>query len=118
MNRIDSASHHPKQKDDGFFVTGKEAILSFDQTKWVWTNGQLVGWGSATVHVSAHALHYGSGVFEGIRCYETENGPAVFRMDAHLDRMFASAAAYHLPIPYSKEEIEEAICDTILKNEF
>jgi len=92
--------------------------VSFDNTKWVWTNGQLVDWSSATFHVSSHALHYGTGVFEGIRCYETQDGPAVFRLDAHLDRLFASAAAYRLPIPFSKDELEEAICDTILKNDF
>ena len=92
--------------------------MTFDQTKWVWKIGEMVDWNSATFHVSAHALHYGSGVFEGIRCYETDDGPAVFRLDAHLDRLYASAAAYQIRIPYSQEEIEDAICDTILKNGF
>jgi len=78
----------------------------------------MVSWNSATVHVSAHVLHYGTGVFEGIRCYETEDGPAVFRLDAHLDRLLASAAAYQIRIPYSKDELADAICDTISANEF
>ncbi len=65
--------------------------MTFDQTNWVWMNGEVVPWAGATIHVSAHTLHYGSGVFEGMRCYETEEGPAVFRMDAHLDRLGAAA---------------------------
>jgi branched-chain amino acid aminotransferase len=92
--------------------------VSFDKTEWVWMSGKLVRWNEATVHVSAHGLHYGSGVFEGMRCYETEEGPALFRLDAHLDRLFYSAAVYGLAIPYSHEEISEAICETIQKNDF
>jgi len=75
-------------------------------------------WSDASVHVSAHALHYGSGVFEGMRCYETADGPAVFRMDEHLERLFASAAVYSMSIPYTREEIEDAICEVIERNGF
>lgn len=92
--------------------------MSFDQTDWVWMNGEVVPWNGATVHVSAHTLHYGSGVFEGMRCYETGDGPAVFRLDAHLDRFYASAAAYGIDVPYSKDELEEAVCETIRVNGF
>ena len=92
--------------------------MEFESTRWVWMNGRCVAWEQATVHVSAHALHYGSGVFEGIRCYETVDGPAVFRLDAHLDRLYASAAAYRMQIPYSKEELTEAVCETISRNGF
>jgi len=92
--------------------------MTFDQTKWVWMNGKAVPWNGATVHVSAHTLHYGSGVFEGMRCYETEDGPAVFRMDAHLERLVASADAYGIRIPYTQEELTEAVCETIRINEF
>jgi len=67
-------------------------------------NGQVIPWRNATTHVSTHALHYGSGIFEGIRCYETAAGPAVFRLDAHLDRFYASAEIYGIVIPYSREE--------------
>jgi len=92
--------------------------MAFESTRWVWMNGRCIPWEQATVHVSAHALHYGSGVFEGIRCYETVDGPAVFRLDAHLDRLYASAAAYRMQIPYSKEELTEAVCETISRNGF
>jgi branched-chain amino acid aminotransferase len=78
----------------------------------------MVRWSEATFHVSSHALHYGSGVFEGMRCYETADGPAVFRLDAHIDRLFYSAAVYGIQIPFSAQEIEEAICETIARNGF
>lgn len=92
--------------------------MSFDQSKWVWMNGKIIPWESANVHVSAHALHYGSGVFEGIRSYETKRGPAVFRLDLHLARLQTSAAAHAMEIPYSTEELTEAICQLIKHNEF
>ncbi len=92
--------------------------MTFDQTNWVWMNGEVVPWNGATLHVSAHTLHYGSGVFEGMRCYETEGGPAVFRMDAHLERLFSSAEAYGIQIPYSKDELQDAVCETIRWNGF
>ena len=76
-------------------------------------NGDVVPWGAATTHVSAHALHYGSGVFEGMRCYETFEGPAVFRIDAHLDRFYSSAEIYGLEIPYTRGELSEAVCEVI-----
>jgi len=92
--------------------------MSFDQSKWVWMNGKMIPWENANVHVSAHALHYGSGVFEGIRAYETERGPAVFRLDLHLARLQTSAAAHAMDIPYSTEELTEAICQLIRDNGF
>lgn len=92
--------------------------MSFDQSKWVWMNGKIIPWESANVHVSAHALHYGSGVFEGIRCYDTQRAPAVFRLDLHLARFQTSAAAHAMEIPYSTEELTEGICQLILRNEF
>jgi branched-chain amino acid aminotransferase len=93
-------------------------MMSFDSTKWVWMNGACVRWDEATVHVSAHALHYGSGVFEGVRCYETEDGPAAFRLDAHLERLYASAAVYQMEIPYERARLEEAVCEVVRLNEF
>ncbi len=92
--------------------------MNFDQTKWVWMNGQVVPWAGATIHVSAHTLHYGSGVFEGMRCYETDAGPAVFRMHEHLERLYSSAEMYGIRIPYSKTELEDAVCETVRRNEF
>jgi branched-chain amino acid aminotransferase len=92
--------------------------MTFDKSKWVWRNGAVVPWADATTHVSSHALHYGSGVFEGIRCYETTDGPAVFRLDEHLDRFYQSAETHGMPIPFRREELSEAICELIERNGF
>jgi branched-chain amino acid aminotransferase len=92
--------------------------VGFEQTKWVWMNGQFVLWSEATVHASAHTLHYGSGVFEGIRCYETDQGPALFRLDEHLDRLVFSASVYGMSISYTKQDLQDAIDETVARNEF
>ncbi len=92
--------------------------MAFDQSKWVWKNGELVPWESATLHVSAHGLHYGTGVFEGVRCYETDDGPAIFRMKDHVERLYASALTHGMEIPLSQMEMEAAICETIRRNGF
>jgi branched-chain amino acid aminotransferase len=90
--------------------------MSFDQAKWVWSNGRLVAWDNAVVHLSTHTLHLGSGVFESIRCYETDNGLSVFRLDAHLQRLHESAAVYGIDIPYTNEELTEAMDQVIRQN--
>lgn len=90
--------------------------MSFSESKWVWMDGKIVPWGEATVHVSVHGLHYGTGVFEGIRCYETSRGPAVFRLEDHLDRFFASASVYGLQIPFSKDDLGQAVRQVIWQN--
>jgi branched-chain amino acid aminotransferase len=82
----------------------------------IWLDGQLVPWDQATVHVAAHALHYGSSVFEGIRTYALPGGSAVFCPKEHLDRLWASARIYRMEIPYSRQEIWQAIQDTIRAN--
>lgn len=92
--------------------------MSFEKTQWVWQNGEFLQWDEAKIHSSAFGLHYGVGVFEGIRCYETADGTAVFRLKEHMDRLYASAKVYQLDIPYSQEELNEAICETILRNGF
>jgi branched-chain amino acid aminotransferase len=79
----------------------------------IWFNGDLVPYDEAQVHVLSHALHYGSSVFEGIRCYETERGPAVFRLGPHMRRLVDSAKIYRMEIPYSQDELEAAAMDTI-----
>jgi branched-chain amino acid aminotransferase len=81
-------------------------------------NGDVIPWRNATTHVSAHALHYGSGVFEGMRCYETLSGPAIFRLDAHLDRLYSSAEIYGIKIPYTPAELTEAVCEIVRRNNF
>lgn len=91
--------------------------MSFKNARVIWKNGQLIGWQEATVHVSSHGLHYGTGVFEGIRCYQTHLGPAVFRLQDHLERFFTSAWIHSLPIPYSPESLGEAVLETLKANQ-
>ncbi|MFK7767773.1 MAG: branched-chain amino acid transaminase [Mariniblastus sp.] len=86
-------------------------------SKYIWMNGKMVPWESATVHVMAHALHYGSSVFEGIRCYDTPNGRSIFRLGAHIKRLFDSAKLYRYPIPFSQSDIEKGCCQSITENE-
>jgi len=82
----------------------------------LWMNGKLVPWADATVHVMAHALHYGSSVFEGIRCYATPQGPAIFRLGDHIERLYHSAAIYRIPVPYEPAELVEACRAVVLDN--
>ena len=77
-------------------------------TETIWMNGEFVDWADAKIHVGTHGLHYGTGVFEGIRCYETEAGPAVFRLTDHLKRLESSASLLHMELPYSVEELRAA----------
>lgn len=90
----------------------------FAGVRWIWMNGRLVEFEKASIHILSHALHYGSGVFEGIRCYKTKRGPAVFRLQEHLERLENSAKVYRMPIPYSADELTEAVAETIRANEF
>jgi branched-chain amino acid aminotransferase len=79
-------------------------------------NGELVAWEDAKVHVLTHCLHYGTGVFEGMRAYETKRGTAIFRHEDHLDRLFKSAELYYMPIPYTREELRTATHELIARN--
>ncbi|MEM2878314.1 MAG: branched-chain amino acid transaminase [Candidatus Hadarchaeales archaeon] len=91
--------------------------MSLTPTKYIWMNGKLVPWKKATVHVLTHTLHYGMGVFEGIRCYRTPKGPAVFRLKEHVKRLENSAKLVGMKIPYSEENIISAIKNTIRAND-
>ena len=93
-------------------------MSSFDDVQTVWMSGEMLPWAKANVHVSAHALHYGSGVFEGIRCYATPEGPAVFRLEDHIDRLFASARVHGIEIPFTRAAMAAAVCQTIEANHF
>jgi branched-chain amino acid aminotransferase len=86
------------------------------ETAKIWMNGELVDWGDAKVHVGAHGLHYGSGVFEGIRCYDTDDGPAVFRLGDHLERLHQSARLLHMELPYPVDELRRACHELIGEN--
>jgi branched-chain amino acid aminotransferase len=84
-----------------------------ETTKFIWMDGKLIPWDQATIHILTHSLHYGSAVFEGIRFYETDKGPAVFRLDEHLDRLYFSAESMYMKIPFSKEELRQAVLSTV-----
>jgi len=86
------------------------------ETEKIWMNGELVDWADAKVHVAVHGLHYGTGVFEGIRCYETSRGPAVFRLSDHLRRLYDSARLLYMEIPFPEEELREATHDLVRAN--
>jgi branched-chain amino acid aminotransferase len=80
-------------------------------------NGEFVPWQEANVHVLTHGLHYGTGVFEGVRCYETEQGPAVFRNAEHVERLLRSAELYYMPVPFSSRELQAATRELVARNE-
>ena len=87
-----------------------------EKSEWIWMNGELVPWDDAKVHVLTHGLHYGTGVFEGVRAYKTDRGPAIFRHRDHLERLQKSAELYYLDLPYSLEELREATHEVIRRN--
>lgn len=87
-----------------------------DRDGLIWLDGQWVDWRDAKVHVLTHTLHYGCGVFEGLRAYHTDKGPAIFKMREHTDRLFRSAHIMNMPMPFSKNEIDEAQKEAIVKN--
>ncbi|HEY7438155.1 MAG TPA: branched-chain amino acid transaminase [Acidimicrobiia bacterium] len=87
--------------------------MPIEKTEKIWMNGELVPWDEARIHILTHSLHYGMGVFEGIRAYETERGPAVFRLTDHVKRLFESARIMMMEIPYGEDEITQAIKDTV-----
>jgi branched-chain amino acid aminotransferase len=86
------------------------------ETSKIWMNGELVDWADATVHVGTHGLHYGSGIFEGIRAYETDRGPAVFRLEEHLQRFHNSAKLLFMQLPYSNDDLRAACWDLVSVN--
>ncbi len=85
-------------------------------TEKIWMNGSFVAWKDATTHILTHSLHYGTGVFEGIRCYKTDSGPAVFRLREHIDRFFDSAHILQMEMPFTREAVVEATLETIRVN--
>jgi len=90
--------------------------MAFTGTGKIWMNGNLVEWADANIHIGSHVIHYGSGVFEGARCYNTPNGSACFRLDAHMRRLMDSAKIYRMVPAYSQEQLEQAVLDTIRVN--
>ena len=92
--------------------------MAFPGTGKIWMNGSLVEWNDAKIHIGSHIVHYGSGVFEGARCYDTLGGPACFRLDAHIRRLFDSARIYRMDVPYEQQAISDAVLDLIQVNKF
>ena len=90
--------------------------MPFNKADKIWMNGKLVNWDDAKIHVLSHVVHYGSSVFEGLRCYKTPKGSACFRMPEHTERLFNSAKIYRMEIPFAKEDINKAIVETIAVN--
>lgn len=86
------------------------------KSEFIWFNGEMVKWADAKVHVMSHALHYGTSVFEGVRCYDTSNGPVVFRHREHMQRLHDSAKIYRMPISYSIDQLMDATRQTLIKN--
>ena len=91
-------------------------MATLPEAEYIWLNGKLVPWQDARIHVLSHVVHYGSSFFEGMRCYKTSQGPAIFRLDEHVDRLFDSCKIYRVEIPHSKDEVREAILETIRSN--
>ena len=86
-------------------------------SKNIWFDGKIIPFNDAKIHVMSHCVHYGSGVFEGIKCYDTPNGPAVFRLKEHMDRLHKSAEAFSINIPFSIEELCQASIDIVKAND-
>jgi branched-chain amino acid aminotransferase len=87
-----------------------------DRDGFIWLDGKLVPWRDATTHVLTHTLHYGLGVFEGVRCYPTAAGPAIFRLRDHTDRLFRSAQIFGMKIPFAKDELDAAQKECVRSN--
>ena len=85
-------------------------------TKYIWLNGKMVPWADAKVHVMTHALHYGTSVFEGLRAYDTPNGPVIFRLKDHMQRLINSGHIYRIELPYTVDELCDACCQTVREN--
>ena len=86
------------------------------ENKYIWKNGSFKRWNESNVHILSHTLHYGTGVFEGVRAYETNDGPAIFRLSDHTKRLYDAASKISINIPFSESELNIAQCDTLEKN--
>lgn len=88
----------------------------FEPTKWIWRNGEMIRWEDATIHVLSHVVHYGSSIFEGIRCYNTPDGPAIFRLREHMRRFEDSAKVYRMELGFSQADVAEACEEVVRRN--
>jgi len=90
--------------------------MAIPKSEWIWHNGQFVKWDDANVHITTHALHYGSSVFEGIRSYSTKAGPAILGLTPHVQRLFDSCCIVRMDLPYTREQVSSAIIETVRRN--
>lgn len=90
--------------------------MPIQKMDYIWFNGELVEWDKATIHVMSHVVHYGTSFFEGIRCYETPQGPAIFRLTPHMQRLIDSAKIYRTTIPYTLDQLVAAVKETVRAN--
>lgn len=91
-------------------------MAKLTQTDWIWRDGEFVAWQDATVHVLAHSMQFGSSAFEGVRCYDTPRGPAIFRLEDHLQRLINSCRIYRMEVPYGVDELVAACCELVERN--
>src|SRR5246127_4527169 len=90
--------------------------MAIQKTEKIWHNGKLIAWDDATIHVMAHVIHYGSSVFEGVRCYAPPSGPAIFRAPEHAQRLLDSAKVYRIDVDFTRDDIVKAMCDVVFNN--
>src|SRR5258708_38226411 len=90
--------------------------MALQNTDKIWHNGNLIRWEDATIHVMAHVVHYGSSVFEGVRCYAPPSGPAIFRADEHMQRLLDSAKVYRMDVAFTKQELVAAMVEVVKTN--
>jgi branched-chain amino acid aminotransferase len=90
--------------------------MAIQKTEKIWHNGKLINWDDANIHVMSHVIHYGSSVFEGIRCYDPPSGPAIFRAQDHMQRLLDSAKVYRIDVPFTREELVNGMCETVGHN--
>ena len=95
----------------------RRSCMPMLKTKWIWMDGEFVEWENAKIHILSHVIHYGTGVFEGLRCYKSPSGPVIFRLNEHTQRLFNSAKIYRMEIPYTAEELNNVVIELILKND-
>src|SRR6478672_5872219 len=91
-------------------------MAKLNSTDWIWRDGEFVAWQDATVHVLAHSMQFGSSAFEGVRCYDTPRGPAIFRLEDHLQRLLNSCKIYRMVVPYGVDELVAACCELVERN--
>src|SRR5437879_7608232 len=90
--------------------------MAIQKSENIWHNGKLIPWDEATIHVMSHVVHYGSSVFEGIRCYAPPSGPAIFRATEHIQRLLDSAKVYRIDVDYTRDELVKAMLETVGSN--